>query len=153
MGAKNNAISKDTFGNCARTFLRAQIELVEPRFVLVLGLLAWNGLMEAFSLAPRSMLKEAFQRGHLPLNKSTIAFPLFHCGSKLHLNRSLHLQIDYWKKMKAIMDKHPLRPVTTFMKIGAFGPTGHTPYCREAPIKCRDRHVAAGCCQFLLRNR
>jgi uracil-DNA glycosylase len=112
-GAKNNAISKDTFGNCARTFLRAQIELVEPRFVLVLGLLAWNGLMGAFSLAPRNTLKEAFQRGHLPLNKSTIAFPLFHCGSKLHLNRPLHLQIDDWKKMKALMDKHPLRPVTT----------------------------------------
>jgi uracil-DNA glycosylase len=112
-GAKIIAPSKDTFSNCARTFLRAQIELVEPRFVLVLGLLAWNGLMEAFSLSPRSTLKEAFQRGHLPLNKNTIAFPLFHCGSKLHLNRPLNLQRDDWKKMKAIMDKHPLRPVTT----------------------------------------
>jgi uracil-DNA glycosylase len=112
-GAQKNALSKDTFSNCARTFLRAQIELVEPRFVLILGLLAWNGLMEAFSLPPRSTLKEAFLLGHLPLNRSTIAFPLFHCGSKLHLNRPLHLQIDDWKKMKAIMDKHPLRPVTT----------------------------------------
>jgi uracil-DNA glycosylase len=108
-----NAPSKDTFSNCARTFLRAQIELVEPRFVLVLGLLAWNGLMEAFYLSPRSTLKEAFEHGHLPLNKSAIAFPLFHCGSKLHLNRVLNLQIDDWKKMKAIMDKHQLRPVTT----------------------------------------
>jgi uracil-DNA glycosylase len=111
-GAKNNTISKDIFGNCARTFLRAQIELVEPRFVLVLGLLAWNGLMEAFSLAPRSTLKEAFQRGHLPLNESTIAFPLFHCGSKLHLNRTLDLQIDDWRKMNALMDKHSL-PLAT----------------------------------------
>jgi DNA polymerase len=101
---KTNAPSKDTFSNCARTFLRAQIELVEPRFVLALGLLAWNGLMEAFSLPLRSTLKEAFQRGHLPLGKRTIAFPLFHCGSKSHLNRPLHLQIDDWKKMKAIMD-------------------------------------------------
>jgi uracil-DNA glycosylase len=106
-GDTMNAPSKDTFSNCARTFLRAQIELVEPRFVLVLGLLAWNGLMEAFSLSPRSTLKEAIQRGHLPLNKSTIAFPLFHCGSKLHLNRPLNLQIDDWKKMKAIMAAQP----------------------------------------------
>jgi uracil-DNA glycosylase len=108
---KDNAPSKTTFSNCARTFLRPLIELVEPRLVLVLGVLAWNGLMEAFSLPPATRLKDAFQRGHLPLNKSTIAFPLFHCGSKLHLNRLLHLQIDDWKKMKAIMDKHPLRPV------------------------------------------
>jgi len=110
-GPKNNALSKDTFTNCARRFLRAQIEIVEPRFVLVLGLLAWNGLMEAFSLAPRNTLKEAFQRGHLSLNRNTIAFSLFHCGSKLHLNRQLHLQIEDWKKVKAIMDKYPLRPV------------------------------------------
>jgi uracil-DNA glycosylase len=112
-GAPKNALSKDVFSNCAQTFLRAQIELVEPRFVLILGLLAWNGVMEAFSLPTRSTLKEAFQRGHLSLNKNTIAFPLFHCGSKLHLNRPLLLQIEDWKKMKAIMDKHPRRSVTT----------------------------------------
>jgi uracil-DNA glycosylase len=97
--------------------LRAQIELVEPRFVLVLGLLAWNGLMEAFSLPTRSTLKEAFQRGHLPLNKYAIAFPLFHCGSKLHLNRPLHLQIEDWKRIKAIMDRSSRKYVAEMIRL------------------------------------
>lgn len=103
--AKSNAIPRSVFRVCARTFLRTQIEIVEPRFVLVLGILAWNGLMEAFSLPTRSTLKEAFEFGHLCLNKYTVAFPLFHCGSKLHLNRPLQLQLEDWKGVRAVMDR------------------------------------------------
>jgi hypothetical protein len=65
--------------------------------------------MEAFSLPTQETMKEAFQRGHLPLNKTSVAFPLFHCGSKHHLNRPLSQQTADWKKMKVVMDKHPLR--------------------------------------------
>ncbi len=32
---KSNEPSKEVFSNCGRTFLRAQIELIDPRFVLV----------------------------------------------------------------------------------------------------------------------
>ena len=107
---KANVPANEVFSTCAQTFLRAQIELVEPGFVLVLGLLAWNGLMEAFSLPRRSTLKEVFERGPFPLNKTTTAFPLFHCGSKLHLNRPLALQMEDWKKAKAVMDRLALTP-------------------------------------------
>jgi len=100
---KGNNISERSFSNCARTFLRAQIELIEPRFVLVLGKLPWNGLMEAFSLPIRSTLKETVENGPVRLNLKTIAFPLFHCGSKSNINRPLQIQKIDWQKMKTAM--------------------------------------------------
>lgn len=63
--------------------------------------------MEAFALQTRQTIKEAFELGPVSLNQRSLAIPLYHCGAKLHLNRTLDLQIDDWKKIKLLMDSHP----------------------------------------------
>jgi uracil-DNA glycosylase len=95
-----NDISEESFANCGRTLLRPQIELIQPRVALVLGQSAWNGLMQAFGLSFPDTHKDSFAAGPVDLNGVTMAVPLFHCGSKAHLNRPISVQEFDWNGVR-----------------------------------------------------
>ena len=103
-GAKND-ISERSFVNCGTEFLRPQIELIRPRAVLVLGKSAWNGLMSAFGLKYHDSHRDNFEGGLVRLNETTIAVPLYHCGSKSHLNRPISLQEVDWSKARVAIQR------------------------------------------------
>lgn len=103
-GAKNE-ISEESFVNCGTALLRPQIELIRPRAVLVLGKSAWNGLMSAFGLKYHDSHRDNFEGGLVRLNEITIAVPLYHCGSKAHLNRPISLQEVDWSQARVAMQR------------------------------------------------
>ena len=99
-----NEISDGTFRTCASTFLRPQIELVQPRWVVVLGKQAWNGLMRAFAMPTSNSFSTAVDSSPIRLNAQTQAIPLFHCGARsTNMNRDFGMQQADWARAHQAM--------------------------------------------------
>lgn len=92
-------VQMDWFRNCS-SFLRRQIDIVQPRLLVCLGQRAYRGLGEAFSFQPGSFRGAVERDGGILLPSSTRAFARYHCGRRIqNTHRPLAQQRLDWMKL------------------------------------------------------
>ncbi len=91
------------FRNCAREFLKPQIEFVRPRAVVALGFKTLKAILWAYGLRfPRS-LTSAVEAGPISIGSMSIV-PVFHCGARsTNMNRSLDQQKQDWQSVRRVL--------------------------------------------------
>jgi len=99
-GRLTGPVKSGCFRNCGVGFLKPQIELVQPKVVVTLGLLAYNGVMRAYGRRPRTSMRDAVQTTEV-LGPSTLV-PVYHCGYYGTLSRSLEEQKKDWRRVEAL---------------------------------------------------
>ncbi len=92
------------FTNCSRTFLRPQVELVNPKVVVTLGYMAYRSLVTAFGKHPRLRMREAVQEV-VQLTDRTLLVPVFHPGNNGTRSRRLEKQKEDWRRVREALDK------------------------------------------------
>lgn len=91
------------FRNCGARFLKQQIDIVKPKVIVTLGLLAYRSVLSfACGLKAKNTMAKAFSAGSVKIGPSTLV-PLYHCGSKSRLNRDLALQKEDWQTVRAVL--------------------------------------------------
>jgi uracil-DNA glycosylase len=104
-GKGSKTPSKNCFVNCGCRFLRPQIDLVKPRVVVTLGLMAHIAALEAYGMNPMRTMSEAFAHGmDTPVYLGDVRLiSLYHCGRRGEMNRSMEQQIADWKLVQKSM--------------------------------------------------
>jgi len=93
--------------NCALTFTKPLIDIIQPRLVIALGQIAFESIAVSFGLKLSShRLKDAVdKRDGFQLNKETRMFPVFHCGKLgVNINRPSKEQEKDWEKIKHYLE-------------------------------------------------
>ncbi|MEO6062158.1 MAG: uracil-DNA glycosylase family protein [Thermoflexales bacterium] len=108
IGGAQAPVKQEWFDNCGASFLRAQIELVQPRVVVTLGERAYRAVRDAFAL-PNASFHRAANRGHpMSLPISSLLVPVYHCGQRiLNTHRKREAQFQDWLLVKALLASSP----------------------------------------------
>lgn len=93
------------FRNCATSFLRPQIDLIQPKLIVTLGLVPYRAVLHSFGLKPTKLLKEAVsQADPIVLNKHSRLVAVYHPGAwSRRRNRSLDQQMEDWKRIRSAL--------------------------------------------------
>lgn len=97
-------IKSRCFANCSTTFLRPQVELVNPKVVVSLGYMAYRSLMLAYGKIPKTRMREAVE-GVIPLTERISLVPVFHPGNNGTRSRSLANQKEDWRRVRTALDR------------------------------------------------
>ena len=98
-------VKKDCFINCA-SFLRRQIEIINPVVVVGLGKHAYEAILSYFNLKAGRFRAEVESENGKELLNGTHVFAVYHCGSKsTNMNRPLEEQMKDWMRIRKFMDK------------------------------------------------
>jgi uracil-DNA glycosylase len=97
-------ISPESFAQCGRSFLRRQVELIEPHTIFVLGQRAWEGLMGAYGRSFGRVHRDAVDGRPEKLSEETTAVPLYHCGGNGLRTRKLPEQESDWIRAAAALN-------------------------------------------------
>lgn len=100
-GAMGSRVPSRCFQRCGSEFLRATVELVNPRAVITLGVGALRALEQAFSLPQQGDLAALVERTPAFSLRSGIAvFPRYHPSrSVLNITRSSDKQLADWRRI------------------------------------------------------
>ena len=99
-GRLTGSVKAECFRNCGVEFLKPQIELVRPKAVVTLGLLAYKAVMRAYGRRPQTSMRDAVRTTEV-LGPSTLV-PVYHCGYLGTLSRSLEEQKRDWQRVEAL---------------------------------------------------
>lgn len=91
------------FTNCSTSFLRPQVELVNPKVVVTLGHMAYRALLKAYSLRPKPRMREAVQE-IVRLPGGNLLVPVFHPGNNGTRSRSFENQKADWQRVRLALD-------------------------------------------------
>jgi uracil-DNA glycosylase len=87
-------------------FLKPQIELVQPKVVVTLGLLPYKAVMHAYKHPPQKSMRDAVHTTEM-LGPATLV-PVYHCGYFGTLSRTIEEQKRDWQRIAAILEtKNP----------------------------------------------
>lgn len=103
-GRLTGSVKAECFINCGVGFLKPQIELVQPKAVVTLGLLAYKAVMRAYGLRPQTSMRDAVLTTEV-LGPSTLV-PVYHCGYYGTLSRSLEEQKRDWQRVRAVLEQN-----------------------------------------------
>jgi hypothetical protein len=101
-GGLQGDVEPQWFGNCAKRYLQRQIEIVNPRIVIGLGVNAFNAILAAFDMkcGPKFLRHVESDEGTVLPNGSR-AFAAYHCGARvLNTHRKLPVQQEDWRRMR-----------------------------------------------------
>lgn len=106
-GGMQAAVNREWFTNCAKHFLRRQIELVKPKVAVTLGERAYVGLRDEFGLKPRMSFRRAVLSGAtIDLMPGIALVPMYHCGARiLNGHRRIEQQREDWKRVSAVLKR------------------------------------------------
>ena len=100
IGGLQGPVVKLWFSNCAKRFLRRQVEIVRPQVVVPLGEKAYFGLCHAFNILPLP-LRTAVSRPGTALIPGTTMVPVYHCGKRVqNPHRPLEVQHCDWQRVR-----------------------------------------------------
>jgi uracil-DNA glycosylase family 4 len=102
-GRLTGPIKTRWFTNCSTTFLRPQVELVNPKVVVTLGHMAYCALLKAYSLTPKPRMREAVQE-IVRLPGGNLLVPVFHPGNNGTRSRSFENQKADWQRVRIALD-------------------------------------------------
>ena len=94
------------FKNCGVSFLRDQVELVEPRVVVALGQKAYQALCHGFGIR-RIRLRDAVNRhAAIMLTTGVSMIPVYHCSQRvLSMYRNRKEQFEDWTFVKNLLEQ------------------------------------------------
>jgi uracil-DNA glycosylase family 4 len=102
-GRLTGPIKSRWFTNCSSSFLRPQVELVNPRVVVTLGYMAYRSLLKAYEMCPKPRMREAVQEiVHLP--RGSVLVPVHHPGVNGTRSRSLENQKVDWQRVRKALE-------------------------------------------------
>ena len=88
------------FRVCGQTFLRPQIELVQPRIVIALGQRAFMAVRGAYGQSSPSRFRDAVDGPSLVLPNGSLLFAVYHCGQRiLNTHRKRAQQFADWQRI------------------------------------------------------
>jgi DNA polymerase len=104
-GNLQSEVQKDWFINCS-SFLRRQIEIVNPLAVVGLGKHAYDAILSCYNLKAGKFRPEVeAENGRVLLNGIHV-FAVYHCGNKsTNMNRSMEVQIKDWMRIQKFIEK------------------------------------------------
>lgn len=103
-GGCQGLVQRTWFENCARLFLREQIEIINPEVVVALGERAYRAISQAFGLK-RIAFRRAVESPPLPLPSGSWLVPVYHCGQRiLNTHRRAPKQLDDWARVRKTLD-------------------------------------------------
>ena len=101
-------VEKEWFKNCA-SFLRRQIEIVNPPIVVGMGKHAYEAILSCFKLKAGRFRDEVEAANGRELPNGIHAFAVYHCGSKsVNMNRSMEEQIRDWQRIQNFFEKQKI---------------------------------------------
>ena len=103
-GGMQAKVNREWFTNCGERFLRAQIDLVQPKVVIGLGARAYGAILEAYGCQPEP-LRKAVESPGVRLPNGSIVVAVYHCGARvLNKDRPFERQKADWRRIQAILD-------------------------------------------------
>lgn len=103
-GQLGGAVPPVCFRNCAG-FLREQIELINPKVVVTLGLPAYQSVAAEFGQHPLTAMNAALQIESIQITKCTSLVPVMHPGYFGFLKRTLEQHQTDWRRVRLALDK------------------------------------------------
>lgn len=92
------------FRNCGTQFLRPQIDLIAPRFVICMGQRAYEAVLAAYSLPRPQNWRAAVMGSGVRLPSGPQAFAVYHCGRRiLNSHRKEPQQLEDWRRLGELM--------------------------------------------------
>jgi DNA polymerase len=98
-GRLTGPIKSQWFRNCSTTFLRPQVELVNPKVIVTLGYMAYRALLSAYEIRPKQRMREAV-RDNILLPGGNALVPVYHPGNNGSRSRSFEHQKADWQRVK-----------------------------------------------------
>ena len=102
-GGVQAPVKDEWFKNCGVSFLRAQVEIVDPRVVVALGQQAYRAVCYAFGITHGSFRDVVNRHEPIPLPTGASLVPVYHCGQRiLNTHRVRDDQFEDWKLVKSL---------------------------------------------------
>lgn len=102
-GRLTGPIKARWFHNCSTSFLRPQVELVNPKVIVTLGYMAYRALLRAYEIRPKQRMREAVQETiRLPGGNTLV--PVYHPGNNGSRSRSFEHQKGDWQRVRQALD-------------------------------------------------
>jgi DNA polymerase len=105
-GGAQAAVQPEWFQNCGGRFLRPLIELVRPKVVVCLGQRAYDAVLGAYGMRPRTFREAvgAETADRLPTGSALV--PVYHCGMRiLNTHRPLEAQKQDWQRVRRALEQ------------------------------------------------
>jgi uracil-DNA glycosylase family 4 len=99
------------FKNCSETFLRQQIELVDPRVIVTPGYMAYQSVLRAYDIPRRRRMRDAV-KDTVYLPKGNCLVPVYHPGKNGTRSRSIDDQKMDWQRVKVALNPRRTVPST-----------------------------------------
>jgi uracil-DNA glycosylase len=111
-GGLQGRVDEEWFTNCACTFTKPLIDIINPRAVLGLGKKVSECILSLYGIPYKK--NDVFSRminlSPYRLTKSTVLFPLYHCGAGgVNRNRPMPEQEKDWSKVNKWLRKNDCR--------------------------------------------
>jgi DNA polymerase len=91
------------FNNCVSEFLKAQIDLIQPKVIVTLGLDVYTAVMGFYRLQPEGSMESAVEK-EPPFERigacTSKLVPVFHPGFRAERARSEGQQVADWRRVK-----------------------------------------------------
>jgi uracil-DNA glycosylase family 4 len=105
VGGAQATVKKDWFVNCGSSFLRRQVEIVDPLVVVALGECAYRALRHAFDLPNVIFSDSANRRLPIPLRAGASLVVVYHCGQRmLNTHRKRDAHFEDWQLVKRLLN-------------------------------------------------
>ncbi|MDP2319683.1 MAG: uracil-DNA glycosylase family protein [Acidobacteriota bacterium] len=109
-GGASGPVQSRWFQNCGTSFLRPQIELVNPRVVICLGKCAYEAVLATYGL-PRNWPAAVNGAGTALTMGGPVAFAVYHCSQVcLNTHRKKPDQLKDWKRIGEAMARMSAAP-------------------------------------------
>lgn len=100
-GRLTGGVNPQCFQNCGVEFLKPQIEIVQPKVLVTLGLMPYKAVMRAYRRTHKNSMRDAVQTTE-PLGSTTL-IPVYHCGYYGTLSRTIEEQKMDWRRAGSVL--------------------------------------------------
>ncbi len=106
-GGLQSRVEDEWIKNCAENYSKQLIDIVKPKVIIVLGKEPSKAILDAYQVRySKTSLAEMVSNSLYRLTKSTVLFPVYHCGAGgTNRNRSMKEQENDWRKIKEWIEK------------------------------------------------
>jgi uracil-DNA glycosylase family 4 len=105
-GGDQAPVQTEWFQACGGSFLRPQIELINPRVVVCLGERAYAAVLSAYQLPAYASFLAAVEGPGVQLPGGPIAFAVYHPSQRsMNMNRNREAQFKDWRRIAAVLER------------------------------------------------
>jgi uracil-DNA glycosylase len=93
---------KESWCNETLDYLKELIDIIEPKYIIVMGKIAYKALCSIYNITPKEAIFQAIGEP-IKLSDSQTLFVVQHCSRRSLAHRPLKQQIDDWKNIRKMM--------------------------------------------------